>query len=70
MIATQTQRVVRMRQLVGTNEKPGLVPMSQSTVWRLVSLGKFPKPFKLSDSITVWSLEEIRAWVTKQREAA
>jgi len=37
--------------------------MSKSTIWRLVREGKFPKPIKLSDKVTVWKADAVLAWL-------
>lgn len=43
--------------------------MSKSTIWRLVREGKFPKPIKLSDKVTVWKAVDVLAWL-ESKEAA
>jgi len=43
--------------------------MSKSTIWRLVREGKFPKPIKLSDKVTVWKADTVLAWL-ESKEAA
>ncbi|MCD8547482.1 MAG: AlpA family phage regulatory protein [Aeromonadaceae bacterium] len=48
----------------------GIVPVSTATLWRWVSSGKFPKPVKLSERVTVWRVEDIRAWMDAQGKAA
>lgn len=37
--------------------------MSKSTIWRLTREGKFPKPIKLSDKVTVWQADNVLAWL-------
>jgi prophage regulatory protein len=41
----------------------GIVPFSSATLWRKVKSGDFPKPVKLSERVTAWSVESIRAWM-------
>ena len=43
--------------------------MSKSTIWRLVREGKFPKPTKLSDKITVWPADAVLAWLASKESA-
>lgn len=43
--------------------------MSKNTIWRMVREGKFPKPIKLSEKITVWKAEDVLNWL-KTKEAA
>ncbi|SEI92734.1 helix-turn-helix transcriptional regulator [Frateuria terrea] len=62
-----TTGYVRQAQLVGS-----IVPVSPSTLWRWVNAGKFPKPIKLSERVTAWRAEDVRAWIEAQgkQEAA
>lgn len=41
-------------------------PVSASTLWRHVNAGKFPKPVKLSERVTAWRAEDVRAWIETQ----
>lgn len=45
------------------------LPFSAPTLWRMVKLGKFPKPTKLSARVTAWKVSEVRAWMTAQSHA-
>lgn len=40
-----------------------LVPVSKSTWWAGVKSGKFPKPVKLSERITVWKAQDIMSLI-------
>lgn len=61
-------QVLRLSQLATTPGKPGLLPISPATVWRLVKESKFPKPFKLSPATTVWDAVEVAQWIEYQRK--
>lgn len=39
--------------------------LSESTIWRKVRDGSFPKPVKLSEAVTAWKTSDIRAWMAK-----
>ena len=39
-------------------------PVSRSTWWAGIKSGKYPKGVKLSDKITAWRAEDIRALIT------
>jgi predicted DNA-binding transcriptional regulator AlpA len=41
----------------------GPIPVGKSTWWAGVKDGRFPKPVKLGERITVWRVEDIRALV-------
>ena len=45
-----------------------LTGMSRATIWRKVKDdATFPKPFRLSDAITVWDEDEILAWIKTKK---
>lgn len=41
----------------------GIFPFSHATLWRLVRAGRFPQPVKLSNRVTAWRAEDIRAHI-------
>lgn len=43
-----------------------IVSFSDSTLWRQVRSGTFPKPIKLSEKVTAWRAEDIRNWIDQQ----
>lgn len=49
---------VRQAQLI-----PAIIPFSSATFWRKVKAGTFPAPVKLSERVTAWRVEDIRAWM-------
>ena len=40
---------------------PALIPISESSWWAGVKSGRYPKPLKISERITVWRTEDIQA---------
>lgn len=42
---------------------PAPIPFSPATLWRKVKDGTFPAPVKLSERVTAWRVEDIRAWM-------
>lgn len=64
-----SSRVIRISELAttpATNTRPaknGKLPVSPATIWRWVREGKFPKPFKLGESVTVWNADEVDAFI-------
>ncbi|GGP18152.1 helix-turn-helix transcriptional regulator [Silvimonas iriomotensis] len=56
---------VRLPVLIGDTRtgRPGLLPFSEATLWRMVRAGSFPCPVKLSERITAWKVEDIRQWL-------
>jgi len=49
---------IRLALLIGI----GVIPFSESTLWRKVKAGEFPQPVKISSHITAWRVSEIRTW--------
>lgn len=43
-----------------------LIPVSRTTLWRMVRAGKFPKPTRLSSHCTVWKNQDILDWLDAQ----
>jgi prophage regulatory protein len=65
-----SQRIIRIAELASTPAKPGILPVSKTTVWRWVREGRFPPPFKLGDSVTVWNLDQVEAFIERQSGSA
>jgi len=51
------EKLIRLPQVMD------LTGLARSTVWLWVKEGKLPKPFKLSQRVTVWKESEIMAFV-------
>lgn len=47
-----------------------LLPVTESTIWRWVRQGKFPKPFKIGPMTTVWDSQIVDDWLEQQRSVA
>jgi len=57
---------LRQRHLVAKSREAipkVLLPFSPSTLWRMVRAGAFPAPVKLSQGVTAWRVEDVRAWL-------
>jgi prophage regulatory protein len=53
---------VRLASILGPR---GPIPVSKSTWWAGVKSGRFPKPMKLGQRITVWRAEDIRKLIDR-----
>ena len=60
-------RVIRLAQLASTKNNPGLLPVSQATIWRWVREHRFPAPFKLGEGTTVWDADSVEAFIAAQQ---
>lgn len=47
-------------------ERRGIIPFSGPTLWRKVKSGDFPSPIKLSERVTAWRVEDVRAWLNSK----
>lgn len=56
----ETEGFIRLSQIV-----PGLIPVSQSTIWRWVRQRKFPAPLKLTRGVTAWRRADVKSWLTR-----
>jgi prophage regulatory protein len=63
---------LRLPQIIGKKPKdkndpglPALIPVCASTWWAGVRSGRFPKPVKLGDRVTVWRVEDVRALIER-----
>lgn len=63
-----SKRVIRISELASTPAKEGKLPVSPATVWRWVREGKFPKPFKLGESVTVWDAAEVDGFIAQRAD--
>ena len=50
--------LVRLAEILAPN---GPIPVSKSTWWNGVKDGRFPQPITLSERVTCWKAEDIRA---------
>ena len=46
--------------------RQGLIGVGQTTIYEWVKQGRFPAPIKLSPTVSVWRVEDIRAWIEQQ----
>lgn len=56
------QVFIRIKELASHPGRPGRLPFSPNSIWRLAREGRFPKSVKLSSGVTAWRLEDIEAW--------
>lgn len=60
---------LRLHQIVGNPKSdppiPPIIPVSKSSFWAGVKIGKYPKPLKLGSRTTVWRVEDIRQLIDR-----
>lgn len=55
---------------IRTNTVLEKAKISRTQLYRLLSEGRFPKPFKLSHRICVWNEADVDAWISSKYEEA
>lgn len=53
-----THRLIREAELL-----EDFIPVSSSTLWRLIRQGDFPEPVRLSRNIVAWRWVDIDGWI-------
>ncbi len=65
---------LRLHQIIGAPKAdppiPAIIPISKSTWWAGVKSGRYPCPKKLGPRITVWRVEDIRAFISRDTNVA
>ena len=59
-----------LERLVRRGEVLNQTGVSQTTLYRLISQGRFPKPRRLVGKIVGWRLSEVQAWVNSRPVAS
>ena len=58
-----------MTKLISLKEVSDLVGLKKSAIYERVSFGEFPKPVKLSQRCSRWSLVEVQKWIRQELDA-
>ncbi|HAT8267609.1 TPA: AlpA family phage regulatory protein [Legionella pneumophila] len=62
---------LRLKQIIGDNKAnppiSALIPVSKSTWWAGIKLGRFPQPVKLGPRTTAWRVEDIKEFIFNQK---
>lgn len=60
---------VRLPQIIGNPKAnppiPPVIPISRTLWWEGVKSGRYPQPVKLSERVTAWKVEDIRALIER-----
>ena len=57
---------LRLRQIIGDETNPAIVPLSRSSWLQGVREGRFPRPIKLGKRTTAWRVRDIRALIEEE----
>ena len=53
-------------QFYRVNELAKILSVSRASIYNWCNQGNFPKPIKISDSVTVWRSSDIENWVNER----
>lgn len=63
---------LRLKQILGDKKAnppiPAIIPIGKTSWWEGVKTGRYPKPIKLSERVTVWRLKDILSLCAPKRE--
>ena len=57
------------KQLLRLPQVRQIVALSRSEIYRLISLGRFPRPIPLGERARAWDADEVQTWVLGRIEA-
>lgn len=49
------------------NDVSRIIGLSRSAIYKLVRISKFPKPIKITPKCSVWSCDQIEAWIENRK---
>jgi prophage regulatory protein len=55
-------------QFYRVNELTKILSVSRASIYNWLNKGTFPKPIKISDSVTVWRSTDIESWIKGREE--
>ena len=64
------QAILPAEGFIRVNQLSQILGVAIVTCWRWSAQGRLPAPLKLSDRVTVWRAEDIRAFINAQGKAA
>ena len=53
-------------QFYRVNELRKILSVSRASIYNWLNKGTFPKPIKISDSVTVWRKSDIEDWISSR----
>lgn len=58
-----------IKRTIRKDELKQLVPLSDTTIYRLEQEGKFPSRFAITPRCVVWDYDEVQAWIQSRKQA-
>lgn len=58
-----------MKQLIRLPRVRETVGLSRSEIYRLIGLGRFPRPVRLGERAVAWDMDEIQRFISERIEA-
>lgn len=63
---TRSQERHKVDPLLSVKDVTASLGLGESTIWQWVREGKFPKPLKLSKTLTRWKAVDVQSWIDAQ----
>ncbi len=67
-MSTQRPAIATPSKLLSKPQVLARVPWSDTTLWRRVKDGTFPKPVRLSENRIAWLESDVDEWITRRGE--
>lgn len=61
------QRDIAIKRTIRRKELRQIVPLADSTIFKMEQRGQFPRRFALTPRCVVWDLAEVETWLTARR---
>ncbi|REG57613.1 CP4-57 regulatory protein AlpA [Paraburkholderia sp. BL6669N2] len=58
-----TTKELPLTGLVRRAQFKGVIPLSDTTIWKMVKQGRFPQPLKVSPSLRLWNAPALHEWM-------
>ena len=68
MSSPKPSKYLRLPQILGTGDNPGMVPVSRATWYSWIRQGRAPKPVRLGPRTSAWRESDITAFLDARRE--
>ncbi|MFM0035953.1 helix-turn-helix transcriptional regulator [Paraburkholderia strydomiana] len=49
--------------LVRRSQFKGVIPLGDTSIWKMVREGRFPQPLRVSANLRLWRAEELHDWM-------
>lgn len=65
-----TKHPLPFRRTIRRDELRQVVPLAETTIYKMERRGEFPRRFNLTPRCVVWDLDEVEAWIESRKNAS